>query len=167
VGGELRETNPCFFVWFDSLSCFLAYYICFRFDLLGCATCLCRAHYLACDHLQRPHIKFGSCKKSRGAWSCFYRCSVLHRSDWWGEPVLPVYPVKSSAWPVWSVTATGLTGGALSTQVFGEKSLIWSSRLFTPSRRHQRIFTPERLGRTKHTSNILPQRAHKQVWVQF
>jgi hypothetical protein len=22
VGGELRETNPCFFVWFDSLSCF-------------------------------------------------------------------------------------------------------------------------------------------------
>jgi hypothetical protein len=22
VGGELQETNPCFFVWFDSLSCF-------------------------------------------------------------------------------------------------------------------------------------------------
>jgi hypothetical protein len=22
VGGELRETNSCFFVWFDSLSCF-------------------------------------------------------------------------------------------------------------------------------------------------
>jgi hypothetical protein len=22
VGGELWETNPCFFVWFDSLSCF-------------------------------------------------------------------------------------------------------------------------------------------------
>jgi hypothetical protein len=22
VGGELRETNPCFFIWFDSLSCF-------------------------------------------------------------------------------------------------------------------------------------------------
>jgi hypothetical protein len=26
----------------------------------------------------------------------------------------------------------GLTGGALSTQVFGGESLIWSSRLFTP-----------------------------------
>jgi hypothetical protein len=22
VGGDLRESNPCFFVWFDSLSCF-------------------------------------------------------------------------------------------------------------------------------------------------
>jgi hypothetical protein len=22
VGGELRETNPCFFMWFDSLICF-------------------------------------------------------------------------------------------------------------------------------------------------
>jgi hypothetical protein len=30
VGGELRETNPCFFVWFDSLSCFSSI-----FDLLS------------------------------------------------------------------------------------------------------------------------------------
>jgi hypothetical protein len=30
VGGELRETNPCFFVWFASLSCFSR-----TFDLLS------------------------------------------------------------------------------------------------------------------------------------
>jgi hypothetical protein len=29
VGGELRETNPCFFMWFASLSCFSSI-----FDLL-------------------------------------------------------------------------------------------------------------------------------------
>jgi hypothetical protein len=52
VGGELRETNSCISLWFASLSCFLAYLICFRFDLLECATCVCRAHYLAYDHLQ-------------------------------------------------------------------------------------------------------------------
>jgi hypothetical protein len=55
VGGELRETNSCISLWFASLSCFLAYLICFRFDLLECATCVCRAHYLAYDHLQGHH----------------------------------------------------------------------------------------------------------------
>jgi hypothetical protein len=61
VGGELRETNPCISLWFASLSCFLAYLICFRFDLLGCATCVCRGDYLACVNLLRPLTKFGSC----------------------------------------------------------------------------------------------------------
>jgi hypothetical protein len=61
VGGELRETNPCVSLWFASLCCFLAYLICFRFDLLGCAICVCRDHYPACDHLPRPLTKFGSC----------------------------------------------------------------------------------------------------------
>jgi hypothetical protein len=37
VGGELLETNPCVPLWFVSLSCFLAYLICFRLDLLRCA----------------------------------------------------------------------------------------------------------------------------------
>jgi hypothetical protein len=37
VGGELRVTNPCISLWFASLSCFLAYLICFCFDLLVCA----------------------------------------------------------------------------------------------------------------------------------
>jgi hypothetical protein len=46
---------------------------------------------------------------------------VLHRSDRWGAPVWPVSPVKTSAWLVWPVITTGLTGGALSAQVFGEK----------------------------------------------
>jgi hypothetical protein len=46
---------------------------------------------------------------------------VLHRSDRWGTLVWPVSPVKSSAWPVWPVITTGLTGGALSAQVIGEK----------------------------------------------
>jgi hypothetical protein len=41
VGGELRETNPCISLWFASLCYFLAYLICFCFDLLGCATCVC------------------------------------------------------------------------------------------------------------------------------
>jgi hypothetical protein len=41
VGGELQETNPCFFVWFSSLSYFSSIFNFFRFDLLGCATCVC------------------------------------------------------------------------------------------------------------------------------
>jgi hypothetical protein len=41
VGGELRKTNPCISLWFASLSWFLAYLICFRFDLLGCVICVC------------------------------------------------------------------------------------------------------------------------------
>jgi hypothetical protein len=61
VGGELWEINPCIYLWIASLSSFLAYLICFRFDLLRCATCVCMAHYLACDHLPRPLTKFGSC----------------------------------------------------------------------------------------------------------
>jgi hypothetical protein len=61
VGGELRETNPCFFVWFASLSCFSSIIDLLRFDLLGCATYVCMAHYPAYDHLQRPLTKFGSC----------------------------------------------------------------------------------------------------------
>jgi hypothetical protein len=40
VGCELRETNPCVSLWFASLSWFLAYLICFYFDLLGCAICV-------------------------------------------------------------------------------------------------------------------------------
>jgi hypothetical protein len=31
------EKNPCISLWFASLSCFLAYLFCFRFNLLGCA----------------------------------------------------------------------------------------------------------------------------------
>jgi hypothetical protein len=61
VGGELRETNPYVSLWFASLSCFLAYLLCFRFNLLGSATCVCRGHYLFCHHLPRPLTKFGLC----------------------------------------------------------------------------------------------------------
>jgi hypothetical protein len=32
---------------------------------------------------------------------------------------------------------------------------------------HRNTSTLERLDRTKHTSNMLPSKAHKQVWVQF
>jgi hypothetical protein len=60
-GGELRETIPCISLWFASPSCFLAYLICFRFGLLGCATYVCRGHYLTCDHLPRLLTKFGLC----------------------------------------------------------------------------------------------------------
>jgi hypothetical protein len=35
VGGELRETNPCISLWFASLSCFLAYLICFTSIYFG------------------------------------------------------------------------------------------------------------------------------------
>jgi hypothetical protein len=33
----------------------------YRYAVLGCGTCVCRGHYLACDHLQRLLTKFCSC----------------------------------------------------------------------------------------------------------
>jgi hypothetical protein len=103
-GGELREINPCISLWFASLSYFLAYLICFCFDLLGGATCVCRGHYLAYDHLPRPLTKFGSCWKSRGAWSYFCRFSVVHRSNRCRATVWPMPPAEQSQRPIWLVT---------------------------------------------------------------
>jgi hypothetical protein len=36
VVGELRETNPCLFVWFTSLSCFSSIFDLLPLDLFGC-----------------------------------------------------------------------------------------------------------------------------------
>ena len=37
VGGELRKTNPCVSIVVCLSSCFVAYLLCFRFDLRWCA----------------------------------------------------------------------------------------------------------------------------------
>jgi hypothetical protein len=138
VGGELRETNPCFFVWFDSLSCF--YSILHLLPLRSTWVCylrVCRTHYPACDHLQRSPPSSVRARSQKVLEVVFCRCSVVHRSDRWGAPVWPVSPVKSSAWPVWPVTATGLTGGALSAEVLGEKEFnLVVTPIHPPSRRH-------------------------------
>jgi hypothetical protein len=65
VGGELRK-QILVSLWIASLSCFLAYLICFHFDLLRYAICVCRDDYPTCDHLARSLTKFGLCWKSRG-----------------------------------------------------------------------------------------------------
>jgi hypothetical protein len=63
VGGEFREINPCFFMWFGSLSCFSSI-----IDLLPlrsawvCYLCV-QGSLPCCDHLQRSLTKFGSCLK--------------------------------------------------------------------------------------------------------
>jgi hypothetical protein len=123
VGGELQKTNPCFFMWFDSLSCFSSIlhllplrstWVCYLY-VQESLPCLCSS--TKATHQDQFVLKVKRCLK------LFFRCSVPHRSDRWGTPVWPVSPVKSSAWLVWPVTTTGLTGGALSTQVFGGKGV--------------------------------------------
>jgi hypothetical protein len=133
VGGELRETNPCFFVWFDSLSCFSS--ILHLLPLRSTWVCyLCVQGSLSClwsstkaTHQVRFVQEFKRCLKS----------------------LLQVF----YATPVWPVRRTGLTGvtcevqcltgrtghhhrsdrwSTVSSSIWGRKSLIWSSRLFTP-----------------------------------
>jgi hypothetical protein len=90
VGGELRETNPCFFVLFDSLSCFSSI-----FDLLPLRSTwvsyLCAQGSLPC--------LWSSTKTTHQVWFMLEvkRCLKL---------LLKVL----CATPVWPVTRTGLTG---------------------------------------------------------
>jgi hypothetical protein len=66
---------------------------------------------------------------------------VGHRYGRWRATVWPVPPAEQHQGPVWPVSLTGLTGDAWQFKFSGTKSLIRSSRLFTPSRRHQGPFT--------------------------
>jgi hypothetical protein len=120
VGGELRETNPCFFVWFDSLSCFSS--VSHLLQLWSTWVC-----YL-CVQGSLPYL-----------WSSTATHQVRFVLE--VKRCLKLFLQVFSATPVWlvrhtgltgvtcevqcltdlTVTTTGLTGGALSTQVFGEK----------------------------------------------
>jgi hypothetical protein len=114
VGGELQETDPCFFVWFDSLSCFSSIndllplwstWVCYL-GVQGSLSCL-----------------WSSTKSAHQVWFVLEikRCLKLFLQVLCATPAWPVSPVKSSAWPIWPVITTGLTGGTLSAQVFREK----------------------------------------------
>jgi hypothetical protein len=89
VRGELRETNPCVSLWFASLSCFLAYLIYFHFDLLGCATCVCRSHYLLVI-IRQGHSLSLVCARSQEEHEAVFAGSLWstgltgagQRSDW-------------------------------------------------------------------------------------
>jgi hypothetical protein len=86
VGRELRETNPCIYLWFASLSCFLENLICFRFDLLGCATCVCRGDYVIIYKGYSPSLVHA---RSQEVLEAIFVCSLWltglngggHRSD--------------------------------------------------------------------------------------
>jgi hypothetical protein len=148
VGGELRETNPYFFVWFDSLSYFSSI-----FDvLLLRSTWVC---YL-CVQGSLPCLR-SSTKAIHQIWFMLEvkRCLKLFLQVLCATPVWPVSPVKSSAWPIWPVITTGLTCGALSAQVFGEKefNLVVTPIQPPPSRRYQGPFRYELLDSWQRTSN--------------
>jgi hypothetical protein len=90
VGGELRETNTCFFVWFDSLSCFSS--ILHLLPLRSTWVC-----YL-CVQGSLPSL-WSSTKATHQVWFVLEvkRCLKLF---------LQVF----CATPVWPVRRTGLTG---------------------------------------------------------
>jgi hypothetical protein len=141
VGGELRETNPCFFMWFASLSCFSSI-----FDLLPLRSTwmcyLCVQGSLSCllSSTKATHqvwfvLEVKRCLKLFFAGALCYTglTGEVHQSDWclmW-SPVLD-WSDRSSP-PVWPVVHCQL-------KCSGRKSLIWSSRIFTPSRWHQGPF---------------------------
>jgi hypothetical protein len=83
VGGELQETNPCVSLWFASLSWFRAYLICFHFDLLGCAICVCRDHYPDCRmDLPGPTASVGTrADYSVGPWD-YPACAPRYLIAW-------------------------------------------------------------------------------------
>jgi hypothetical protein len=133
VGGDLREINPCVLMWFASLSWFLAYLIGFRFDLLRCAICLCRGHYLACVHLQ-GHSPILVCVRSQDELEVVFvgslwrtgRTGAGQRSDQW---LLWSRASDRSAPPVWP-------------SFRGRKVKVDRLTYSSPSRRHQSTFTP-------------------------
>jgi hypothetical protein len=133
VGGELRETNLCLFVWFASLSCFSSI-----FDFLPLrSTWVC---YLCV----------------RGSLPCLWSSTTATHQVWFVLEVkrcLKLFLQVLCATPAWPVRLTSLTGvsygvrcltcltghhhrsdrwNTISSSVQGRKSLIWSSRLFTP-----------------------------------
>jgi hypothetical protein len=123
VGGELRETNPCIFVWFASLSCFSS-----TFDLL-------------------PLRSTGVCYLCvQGSLHCLWSSTNATRNVWFVLEVKRSWKLSLQvlcATLVWPVIRTGLTGAsceghwvtgltshhhrsdrwALTTQVFGEEKL--------------------------------------------
>jgi hypothetical protein len=114
VGGELWETNPCISLWLASLSCFLAYLICFRFDQLGCATCVCYFITLPVIICQG----YSPCLvRARSKRSLKLFLQVLCAT-----PVWPVPPMKLSTGQVWPVTTTVLTSGYWQLKFSGMKS---------------------------------------------
>jgi hypothetical protein len=151
VGGELRETNPCFSVWFDSLSCFSSI-----FDFLPLRSTwvcyLCVQGSLPClwsstkaTHQVRFVLEVKRCLKSFLQVFCATPVWPVRRTGLTG--------VTCEAWPVWPVTATGLTGGALSAQVLGEKKF---NLVVTPI--HPPLGDIKVLSGTSH--------AMKQTWLQ-
>jgi hypothetical protein len=95
VGGELRETNPYFIMWFDSLSCFSSI-----FDLLLLrSTWVC---YL-CVQGSLPCL-WSSIKATHKVWF------VLEVKRW-----LKLLQVLYAT-PVWPVTCTGLAGATCEVQ---------------------------------------------------
>jgi hypothetical protein len=94
--------------------------------LLGCAYLMCRFHYPACDHLTRPLYMFDLWYKSRGAWSCFCKFSVLHRSDQCRECREPVW-LEPPTWRAKIGMSHQSDWWCLVVQVFGGKSSDLSS----------------------------------------
>jgi hypothetical protein len=114
VGGELRETNPCFFVWFDSLSCFSSI-----IDLLLLrSTWVC---YL-CVQGSLPYL-WSSTKATHQVWFVLKvkRCLKLFLQVLCATLAWPVRLTGLTGVSCEVQCLTGLTGGTLSAQVFGEK----------------------------------------------
>jgi hypothetical protein len=96
VGGELRETNPCFFVWFASLSSFSSI-----FELLPLrSTWVC---YL-CLQGSLPYL-WSSTKATHQVWFVL----EVKRS-------LKLFLQVLCATPVWPLRCTGLTGASCEVQ---------------------------------------------------
>jgi hypothetical protein len=114
VGGELRKTNHYFFVWFDSLSCVSSI-----FDLLPLrSTWVC---YL-CVQGSLPCL-WSSTKVTHQVRFVLEvkRCLKLFLQVFCATPVWPVRRTGLTGVTCEVQCLTGLTGGALSAQVFWGK----------------------------------------------
>jgi hypothetical protein len=131
VGGELLETNPCFFVWFASLSCFSSI-----IDLLPLrSTWVC---YLCVQGLL-PCL-WSYTKATHQVWFVLEvkRCLKLFLQVLCATPAWPVKVTGLTGVTCEVPCLTGLTGRALSAQVFGEKEFnLVITPIQPPSRRHQ------------------------------
>jgi hypothetical protein len=115
VGGELRETNPWFFMWFASLSCFSSFF--YLLPLWSTWVCY------SCVQGSLPCL-WSSRKATYQVWFVIEvkRSLKLFLQVLCATPVWPVPPVRPSKRPVWPVTTTDLTGGHWQLKFSGTKS---------------------------------------------